>query len=110
MMVATLVHIWVKDDKIDDFIKASGMNHEASIREPGNLRFDILQDTGDPSRFTFYEAYISEEAALAHKETQHYKLWRDQVADWMAKPRTGIKHEILFPDVTSAWKNNPAIR
>lgn len=97
-MIATLVHVWVKGPYLDVFLKATKANHLASIKEKGNLHFDILQDKSDPLKFTFYEAYISDEAAAGHKETAHYKAWRDTVADWMAKPRQGIKHTVLFPE------------
>jgi autoinducer 2-degrading protein len=97
-MTATFVHVQVKPEFVKDFIEAIRENHEHSVREPGNLRFDILQDAQDPSRFVLYEAYESEKAALAHKETSHYLKWRDTVAPWMAKPREGVKHVLLFSD------------
>jgi autoinducer 2-degrading protein len=96
-MITTCVHVWVKPDKIQDFIMETIENHNNSIKEPGNLRFDFSQDTQDPSKFMLYEAYISEEAAAAHKNTAHYFKWRDAVADWMAEPRKGIKYNILAP-------------
>lgn len=96
-MVVTCVHVWVKDNKIDEFIEACKINHQASIKEPGNIRFDVIQDMRDSSKFMLYEAYESEEASAAHKETEHYKIWRNTVADWMAKPREGIKHRIICP-------------
>ena len=97
-MVVTIVHIWVKPEFIKEFIQASKENHLCSVKEEGNIRFDILQDISDPNKFTFYEAYVSEEASAAHKETSHYSDWRDTVKDWMAKPRVGVKHNILFPE------------
>jgi autoinducer 2-degrading protein len=42
------------------------------------------------------EAYRSVEASAAHKETAHYKTWRDTVADMMAEPRTGVKFSEVF--------------
>ncbi len=96
-MIATFVHVWVSPHHIEEFKKASMANHKASIKEKGNLRFDILQDANDPAKFVLYEAYESEEAAAAHKETAHYKKWRDTVADWMTKPREGKKHFLLAP-------------
>jgi autoinducer 2-degrading protein len=102
-MIATLVHVWVNKDKINDFIEISKKNHLESVKEPGNLRFDILQDAADPCKFTLYEAYVSEEAAANHKNTDHYKLWRDTVVDWMARPREGVKHTILFPTDIMEW-------
>jgi (4S)-4-hydroxy-5-phosphonooxypentane-2,3-dione isomerase len=96
-MIVTLVHVYVKPEFIQDFIAATQLNHEQSVKEDGNLRFDILQDQQDPSKFVLYEAYATEEAVLAHKEKAHYFEWRDRVAPWMAKPREGIRHKMLFP-------------
>ena len=98
MMIGTIVHVWVKPENIDDFVTATKHNHEHSVREAGNLRFDVLRDASDPEKFVLYEAYLSEAAALAHKETDHYKTWRDRVADYMARPREGVKHKLLFPE------------
>lgn len=96
-MTVTLVHVQVKPEFIASFIDATRENHERSVKEPGNFRFDILQDPADPGKFILYEAYVSEAAAAAHKETAHYAKWRDTVASWMARPREGLKHIMLFP-------------
>lgn len=96
-MFVTLVYIHVEADFVDRFVAASRLNHDASVREPGNLRFDILESTEYPDRFIFYEAYRDEAAAKAHKETAHYAAWRDTVAGWMAEPRQGVRYDGLFP-------------
>lgn len=96
-MITTIVHVHVKPEFVADFIEATRLNHEHSIQESGNLRFDVLQDAQDKNKFVLYEAYASEQDVAAHKETSHYLTWRDTVASWMAKPREGIKHVMLFP-------------
>lgn len=96
-MQVTLVHVQVKPEHIDDFIAATQLNHEASIQEPGNCRFDVLQSPDRPDCFILYEAYVSADAAAAHKSTSHYLIWRDTVADWMAEPRQGVSYNGLFP-------------
>ena len=96
-MVVTCVHVYVKPEHIQDFIQASTANHLASVREPGNLRFDVLQAAQDPSRFLLYEAYATPAAAAAHKQTPHYLEWRDRVAAWMAKPRDGVAYTAVCP-------------
>lgn len=50
-MYVTIVYVSVKSDKIEDFKAACQLNHENSILEPGNLRFDILQSAEDPTKF-----------------------------------------------------------
>jgi autoinducer 2-degrading protein len=102
-MIVTIVKVYVKPEHIDDFIAATLSNHAGSVKEPGNLRFDILQHRDDPAVFSLYEAYESEEAAARHKETPHYLTWRDTVAPWMAKPREGVPHRIVAPLEKSQW-------
>ncbi|MEN8106579.1 MAG: antibiotic biosynthesis monooxygenase [Pseudomonadota bacterium] len=97
-MYVTLVHVHVKPEHTEDFIKASQANHAASVQEPGNRRFDVLQSADDPTHFILYEAYTSTADAAAHKETGHYLTWRKTVADWMAEPRQGIPYNGLFPN------------
>jgi autoinducer 2-degrading protein len=96
-MTVTLVHVYVKAEFVPAFVEATRRNHELSTKEQGNLRFDILQDAADPNKFVLYEAYETEQAVAAHKETPHYLAWRDTVAPWMAKPREGVRHNLLFP-------------
>ncbi len=96
-MQVTLVHVHVKPDHVSDFIEATRLNHEASIQEAGNRRFDILQSAENPNRFILYEAYASSEDAAVHKQTQHYLSWRETVSQWMAEPRQGVQYHGLFP-------------
>ena len=96
-MHVTLVHVRVKPERVVEFIAATRRNHEASVSEPGNRRFDVLQSNDDPSAFVLYEAYASAVDAAAHKETAHYRAWRETVADWMAEPRKGVGYHGLFP-------------
>lgn len=96
-MQVTIVHVHVKAENVEQFIEASRLNHEASVQESGNCRFDVLQSADDPSRFVLYEAYLSAADAAAHKQTSHYLTWRETVADWMAEPRQGVPYQGLYP-------------
>ncbi|MGQ9456171.1 MAG: putative quinol monooxygenase [Armatimonadota bacterium] len=96
-MHVVLVHVRVKEDRVEEFIKATLENASESVKEQGNRRFDLLQSADDPCKFILYEAWASPEDAAAHKNTPHYQKWRDTVADWMAEPRQGIQYRSLFP-------------
>lgn len=98
-MDVTVVYIQVKPEHVDDFLGAIRVNHEASVREPGNLRFDILQAADDPTRFITYMAYRDDASARAHRETDHYRTFRDLVEDWMVEPRRNVRYIGLFPVV-----------
>lgn len=97
-MIATTVIIHVKPENVEDFKKISLYNHENSRKEPGNVRFDVLQADDDPTYFTLYEVYKTPEDAKAHKETEHYKKWRETVEPYMACKRVGIAHTPLAFD------------
>jgi len=102
-MIVTCVHVNVKPDNIQDFIEAMRENHQGSVQEPGNMRFDVSQQADDPCRFMIYEAFESEEAVARHKETAHYLRWRDTVKDFMAGDRYGVKYNIIEPSDRSRW-------
>lgn len=97
-MIVTCVYVHVRPEVIDDFIEASSANHTGSVKEPGNVRFDFIQQDDDPTRFMIYEAYESADAAAAHKNTSHYLTWRAAVENMMAEPRKGIRYKILKPE------------
>lgn len=97
-MHVTLVNVSVKPEYIDAFIQASRANSAASVQEPGNRRFDILQSADDLAQFVLYEAYESEADAKAHKDTTHYATWRETVEYMMAKPRVGVPFTALPPE------------
>jgi autoinducer 2-degrading protein len=103
-MYAVIVHVHVRPEFRDQFIEATLANGRNSIDEPGNLRFDVIQQVDDPDRFVLYEVYRDEAGMEAHKATAHYAKWRDAVADWMAEPRRGVKHLALFPEDERQWQ------
>tara|TARA_Y100000994_G_scaffold135722_1_gene111172 strand:+ start:96 stop:401 length:306 start_codon:yes stop_codon:yes gene_type:complete len=101
-MLIVLVHVHVKPDCSEAFREASLENARNSIKEPGIARFDVLQDNDDPNRFILNEVYRDADAPAAHKETAHYAVWRDTVAEMMAEPRRAVKLTNLFPE-DSEW-------
>lgn len=96
-MYTLVVTLHIKPEALDAFIAATLENARNSIQEPGILRFDVLQQQEDPTRFILYEIYRAPEDQLAHRETAHYARWRDTVADMMAEDRSATKYDIRFP-------------
>jgi quinol monooxygenase YgiN len=101
-MFIVLVYVHVKEESIEDFKQASGENAEASRLEAGIVRFDLLQQADDPTRFILIEIYRTEEDPARHKQTAHYRKWRETVAPMMDEPRQGIRYEIISPG-EEAW-------
>lgn len=96
-MLTVLVYVKVKPECVEEFKLASIENARQSVKETGVERFDVVQQQDDPTKFVLVEVYKSAEAVSAHKETEHYKVWRDTVADMMAEPRYSVKYSNIFP-------------
>ena len=57
-MYVIIVPIQVKEGHKEEFVKASLLDAQDSVNdEPGCLRFDLIQDPGDPNRVWLYEIY-----------------------------------------------------
>jgi (4S)-4-hydroxy-5-phosphonooxypentane-2,3-dione isomerase len=97
-MLIVHIHVQVRPESVQQFIDATLENARNSIREPGIARFDIVQQTDDPTRFVFVEVYHDEAATKAHKETAHYAKWRDTVAPMMNAQRTSVRFSNVFPE------------
>jgi len=99
-LCVVFVSVHVQPHLVEAFRLATLDNARESVKEPGVARFDVVQDADDPTRFVLIEAYRGPAGAAAHKETAHYKKWRDGVAAMMAEPRTSKKYLNLTEDQT----------
>lgn len=96
-LLVVLVSCKIKPESVAAFRAATLVNAQASVQEPGIARFDVLENRDEPTHFVLVEAYRTADAPAAHKETAHYKRWRDTVADMMAEPRSSTKFTNAFP-------------
>jgi autoinducer 2-degrading protein len=94
------VHVHVKPEMVEAFKEATVENALNSVQEPGIARFDVIQQQDNPAHFVLVEVYRTAEDAARHKETAHYPVWRDRVAEMMAEPRHSVKYVNVFPEET----------
>lgn len=106
-MLIVHVHIHVKPELVDAFIAATLDNARNSVQEPGVVRFDLIQQEDDPTRFLLQEIYRTAQDPARHKETSHYARWREVAEPMMAEPRTRAVYRALFPDATPEWERRP---
>jgi (4S)-4-hydroxy-5-phosphonooxypentane-2,3-dione isomerase len=97
-MLIVHVHVHVKPESVESFKKATLANARSSLKEPGVVQFDVVQQQEEPAQFVLVEVYRDAAAVVAHKETPHYPVWRDAVAPMMAEPRRSVKFTNLFPE------------
>jgi quinol monooxygenase YgiN len=101
-MLVVHVHVHVKPDGVEAFKQATVENACHSLAEPGIARFDVVQQTDDPTRFVLVEVYRTPEAPAHHKATAHYAAWRDSVAPLMSEPRRSVKFSNVYP-ANAGW-------
>jgi quinol monooxygenase YgiN len=102
-MHIVIVQVHVKPESLDAFIAATKINAQNSVKEPGVVRFDFIQEIEDPTRFMLVEVYRSPEDQSKHRETQHYLTWKETVTEMMAEPRIGTRFTNILP-LDEDWK------
>jgi (4S)-4-hydroxy-5-phosphonooxypentane-2,3-dione isomerase len=95
-----IVHVFcsVKPEMLEAFKEATVKNAGNSIKEPGVIRFDLLQQQDDPAKFVISEVYKSAEAITAHKETAHYTEWIQYAEPMLSGPRSKMIYTNIFPE------------
>lgn len=95
-----IVHVFirVKPDSLEAFKAATLDNARHSLQEPGVARFDVLQQSDDPTRFVLVEVYRTPDDPARHKETAHYQRWREVAEPLLAEPRTRVVYANVFPE------------
>lgn len=95
-MYIVVVHSHILEEHVERFREATIRNAVASRGEQGCVRFDILQQIDDPTRFTFVEIFQSKEDGARHLETDHFKKWLEEAMPLMVEPRT----RVIYHDVS----------
>lgn len=101
-MLVAIINVHVRPEHIEGFKTASFDNASNSIQESGVIRFDVYQQSDDPTWFTLVEIYKTDDDPARHRETAHYARWRDTVADMMVVPRVRTTNRVIFPP-ESEW-------
>jgi autoinducer 2-degrading protein len=102
-MLIVHVFVHVTAESVGAFRAATLENARNSVKEPGTVRFDVIQQDDDPTQFVLIEIYRTADAPAQHKETAHYAVWRDAVAPMMAEPRRSVKYHEIFPE-PAGWE------
>ncbi len=105
-----IVHVFahIKPGQVEAFKAATLDNARNSLQEPGIARFDVLQQSDDPTRFTLVEVYRTKGDTDKHRETAHYNRWREAVESMQVEPRSKQVYENIFPG-EAGWDGNHAL-
>lgn len=96
-MFVVIANIQVKPECVEAFREACVENSRGSLGEPDCIRFDVLQQQDDPTKFTLYEIYRRAEGFAFHKGTSHYAAWAEKAAAMQDGSRSSAKFHKVFP-------------
>lgn len=82
--VSVVSHVDVNQDpKVPAMLRSLA---DVSRREPGNLRFDVMQHAMRANHFTIVESWQNQKALEAHVSASHTKQYRDDVQPFTGSP------------------------
>jgi quinol monooxygenase YgiN len=70
---------------------------DASRKEPGNLRFDVVQHTMRANHFTVVEGWRDQQALDAHVASAHAKQYRDELQPLTGSPLDERVYTMIQP-------------
>lgn len=88
MSVRITVTIDVRPELTHGFEALADTHCHASQLESGCIDFAVYRN--GHSRYVLVEEFIDYYAVLAHRRTNHYRRWREEIGHYQAKPR---KHD-----------------
>jgi len=97
-MFVVHIYVQVKPEYIDAFKEACVENARNSVKEPLIKRFDVLQQSDDPTKFALVEAYLDETGVTQHKQTAHYNKWRQVAEKMIVGERMRMRYSPVWPE------------
>lgn len=91
-MICVLADLTIHAGSQNTFFAAARKMIAATRAEAGCIRYDLMQDIGDPQHLTFVEEWESREALAAHFETAHMAEWRVASGPHLADRAVRILH------------------
>lgn len=98
-MVFHTAHLRVRADAVEPFKARLARHARTSVAvEPGCSRFDVHQETSDPTLFLLIECYDDDAAFQAHRGSAHFLAFREDVKDWVAERTWWYWDSVIAPD------------
>jgi quinol monooxygenase YgiN len=84
--VQVVTHVDVPPPRKDEVIVLLRQLIDDSVKEPGNLVFEVVQQTSRPNHFTVIEAWTDRAALDAHQMAAHTRQFRDKLGPMLGAP------------------------
>ena len=78
--------IFVKKEKISDFIKAAKGMIDSTLKEPGCESYMLYQNPFEAGKLIFVETYKNQAAVDVHFASNYFKNFGPEIKDWLSQP------------------------
>lgn len=81
-----IAQLRIKQDQLEPFLTSVKEGMEAALRtEPGVIAIYAVADKNDPTKMTFFEMYVDENAYQTHRATPHFQKYFHTTKDMIAE-------------------------
>ncbi len=85
-MIIVIADIYLKEGKQEEFIISAKDCVNATVKEEGNISYELKSDVLNPNKFTFVETWESKEALDLHMKEEHFKDFSNAISEICMKP------------------------
>ena len=78
--------VFIKAEKVDDFLAATKGLIEKSRAEAGNVSYSLYQDPEDKTKFLFFEEWKNQAAVDFHFATEHFQQFGKTLDECASAP------------------------
>jgi quinol monooxygenase YgiN len=93
-MIVLIGKVSIQPTKLEQFLSEVNKAIEASRKEAGISRYELVQPVGEPNTFMFIEEFTDEAALESHSKTEHLKRWRAMLGTMLAGPPEIKKYNV----------------
>ncbi len=84
-MILVVANVYLKDGKKETFMASAKKCVEATVKEAGNISYELNENALTPNKFTFVERWESREALDLHMKQEHFGVFGGEIGDLLAK-------------------------
>ena len=98
-MIVIIGKVSIQPTKLEQFLGEVNIAIEATRKEPGISRYELVQPVGEPNTFMLIEEYADEAALASHSETEHLKKLTAMLGTVLAGPPEIKKYNVTSTEM-----------
>jgi quinol monooxygenase YgiN len=98
-MIVLIGKVTIQPNKREQFLTEVGKAVQATLKEDGINRYELVEFVGEPDTFGLIEEYVDEAALAAHSESEHRKTLVSMLGDMLAGPPEVKRYNVSSSEI-----------